>query len=227
MENNLRPVKNYLRLRLRPQHGSQFWVRFPQFHPLQGQLRFHCWAFPNWDARKLHGLWRRQEWNAKHTDVGLTSSAVLLLRHSSRLASALLNTFTYFFLFICFFSSLVLFLHSPIFSFLCLFLPFHLFFLSSFQLILRFFIHSSLSSLIYLFRANFQIYKPITAKRLCWGSLWACRCGGSWIPITELIWKKTLSVMWKWFGLRVKFIIITLISSQASALAAAKENTKA
>lgn len=84
-----------------------------------------------------------------------------------------------------------------------------------------------LSSLIYLFRANFQIYKPITAKRLCWGSLWACRCGGSWIPITELIWKKTLSVMWKWFGLRLKFIIITLISSQASALAAAKENTKA
>lgn len=33
--------------------------------------------------------------------------------------------------------------------------------------------------------------------------------------------------MWKWFGLRLKFIIITLISSQASALAAAKENTKA
>lgn len=125
MENNLRPVKNYLRLRLRPQHGSQFWVRFPQFHPLQGQLRFHCWAFPNWDARKLHGLWRRQEWNAKHTDVGLTSSAVLLLRHSSRLASALLNTFTYFFLFICFF-----FLPCSISSFPYIFFPFSFFSLS-------------------------------------------------------------------------------------------------
>lgn len=34
------------------------------------------------------------------------------------------------------------------------------------------------------------------------------------------------AVMWKWFGLRVKFIIITLIS-QASALATAKGNMKA
>lgn len=36
-----------------------------------------------------------------------------------------------------------------------------------------------------------------------------------------------LSVMWKWSGLRVKFIIITLISSQASVLATAKGNTEA
>lgn len=146
---------------------------------------------------------------------------------SIRLTSALLHSPHFFSLFVVFFLSLVL------------LIPLYFSFLSSFSLFpslisppfswfsLCFFIHSSLSPLIYLFRANFQIYKPITAKRLCWGSLWACRCGGSWIPITELIWKKTLSVMWKWFGLRVKFIIITLISSQASALAAAKENTKA
>lgn len=144
---------------------------------------------------------------------------------SSRLTSALLHSphfFLYFFFLPC--ST-----YSPIFFFSSFFFSLSI---SPFSppfswFSLCFFIHSSLSLLIYLFRANFQIYKPITAKRLCWGSLWACRCGGSWIPITELIWKKTLSVMWKWFGLRVKFIIITLISSQASALAAAKENTKA
>lgn len=147
-------------------------------------------------------------------------------RASIGLASTLLCALSYF-------SPYLLFPHCsisfPLFFFF-FFFPFSpLSFFFSFWLVLpvHSFIHSFLTSLIYLFRANFQIYKPITAKRLCWGSLWACRCGGSWIPITELIWKKTLSVTWKWFGLRVKFIIITLISSQASALAAAKENTKA
>lgn len=91
-----------------------------------------------------------------------------------------------------------------------------------------------------------QLWDPspehLQTGHMDWGELWTSICedvlpsglpcwdqrrGGSWIPITELIWKKTLSVMWKWFGLRLKFIIITLISSQASALAAAKENTKA
>lgn len=187
-----------------------------------------------------NGLLRRQEWNLKHIAVGLHAcTALVLLHHASFAPSQTHKQLAAHLLLLCCMHSphlplyLLFFPHCHISSYpiFFLFFPVSLFSFSFFPpcgwFSFHSFIHSFLSSLIYLFRANSQIYKPITAKRLCWGSFWACRCGGSWIPITELIWKKTLSVMWKWFGLRVKFIIITLISSQASALAAAKENTKA
>lgn len=197
-----------------------------------------------WDDVAGNGPARRQGWNLAHTAVDLTACSVwcwhraLVLVCGTSSAPKLTQLMAGW-LALCCAHYIILLIslppHGSISSFpyscLCpfsLFLSYLLFFSSSFWLILlHSFIRFFLFSLIYLFRVNFQIYKPITAKRLCWGSLWACRCGGSWIPITELIWKKTLSVMWKWFGLRLKFIIITLISSQASALAAAKENTKA